>query len=98
MTPYRRRAAKHSDERSGHDSNHDETRIEEHQLEKALVNGAVCDPREKERQQTADDSFYESVDQEWRANESVSRADEAHDRNLSRPRENRNANGRADDD
>src|SRR5205823_3231378 len=78
----RDQAPEHSHQRAAKNAGEDHLAIEEDRLDEILVDGAVGHPDEKERQQAAQDSLDQTIQQEGQTNEHVRRAYKAHDGDL----------------
>src|ERR1700716_2874632 len=98
MSPDRDETSEHAHHGAANDAEEDHLAIEEDRLDEVLVNGPVRDPYEYQRKQPAQHTFDQSVDKEGKADEHVRRADQTHDRNLLRAREDGHPDRRADDD
>src|SRR5882762_2739574 len=98
MSPNRDERSQHSHERATHHSEKDHLSTEEYRLEEVFIDHPVCYPDEYEREQATRDSLHQPVDEEGKADEHVSRADQPHYRYLLGAGKNRHADGSADDD
>src|SRR2546423_11910404 len=71
--------------------------VKENRLDEVLVDNAIGDPNEEQCQQSPEYAFDESIDEEGKTDEHVSRADQPHDRYLLGSRQHRHANRCTDD-
>src|SRR5450830_110438 len=98
MSPHRDETSEHAHHCAADDAEEDELAIEKDRLHEVLVDDPVRDPDEHQREQSAEYAFHEPIDQEGKADEHVRRADQAHDRDLLRAREDGHPDRGADDD
>src|SRR6266852_233263 len=98
MSPDRDLTSQNAHHGAANNAEEDQLAVKEDRLDEVLVDDPVRDPDEYQREQAAQHTLDQSIDQEGKADEHVRRADKTHDRNLFRAREDGHANRRADDD
>src|SRR5207253_4537181 len=97
MPPHRDETSENTHHRAANYPDENHLPIEKDRLNEVLVHDPVRDPDEEKREQPAEHSFDEPVDEEGKANEHVGCADESHDGDLLRAGEHRHPDGSTDD-
>src|SRR5947209_784229 len=98
MSPDRHQAAEYAHQCAANHADENQLAVEEDGLDEILVDDAIGDPHEEQREQATEHSLHQPIDEEGKADEHVGRADETHDRDLLGSGEHRHADGRADYD
>src|SRR5438552_7919951 len=98
MPANRDETSQYAHHRAAHYPDENHLAIEEDRLNEVLVDDSVRDPDEQKCEQSAQHSFDEPVDEEWKTNEHVSCPDESHDGDLLRAGKHGHPDRGTDDD
>src|SRR5438876_11562688 len=98
MPTNRDETAQHAHHRATHYPDENHVAIEEDRLNEVLDDDSVRDPDEEQREQSAQHSFDEPVDEDGKANEHVSGSDKSHDGELFRAGKHSHPDRATDDD